>query len=114
MRAIAGTRRPRRQSTDVARRAKLRVAVFDGRRGRPVVMLSATTALAPLPMVWSTGTGAGVMKRIAAPMVGGVVTTAVEVLLVFSAFYCIWRGWRLSRRSEFLTQANAEPAPPRP
>ena len=75
--------------------AELRQAVFDGaaRRVRPVVMLSATTTLGLLPIMWSTGTGADVMKRIAAPMVGGVVTAAVVVLLVFPAVYCIWRGW---------------------
>ena len=75
--------------------AELCQAVFDGaaRRVRPVVMLSATTTLGLLPIMWSTGTGADVMKRIAAPMVGGVVTAAMVVLLVFPAVYCIWRGW---------------------
>ncbi len=82
--------------------AELREAVFDGaaRRVRPVVMLSATTVLGLLPIMWSTGTGADVMKRIAAPMVGGVVTTALVVLLVFPAVYAIWRGWGLSRGAE--------------
>ena len=82
--------------------AELREAVFDGaaRRVRPVVMLSATTVLGLLPIMWSTGTGADVMKRIAAPMVGGVVTAAIVVLLVFPAVYAIWRGWGLSRRAE--------------
>ena len=81
--------------------AELREAVFDGaaRRVRPVVMLSATTVLGLLPIMWSAGTGADVMKRIAAPMVGGVVTTALVVLLVFPAVYTIWRGWGLSRRA---------------
>ena len=76
--------------------------MFDGaaRRVRPVVMLSATTVLGLLPIMWSTGTGADVMKRIAAPMVGGVVTTALVVLLVFPAVYTIWRGWGLSRRAD--------------
>ena len=79
--------------------AQLRAAVFEGavRRVRPVVMLSATTTLGLLPIMWSAGAGADVMKRIAAPMVGGVVTTAVVVLLVFPALYSIWRGWGLSR-----------------
>ena len=51
--------------------AELREAVFEGaaRRVRPVVMLSATTALGLRPIMWSTATGADVMKRIAAPMV---------------------------------------------
>ena len=43
------------------------------------------------------------MKRIAAPMVGGVVTTAVVVLLVFPAVYCIWRASGLSRAEESVT-----------
>ena len=78
--------------------ADLRQAVFDGaaRRVRPVVMMSATTALGLLPILWSTGAGADVMKRIAAPMVGGVVTTAAVVLLVFPAVYGIWQGRGLS------------------
>ena len=75
-------------------RAELGEAVFDGalRRVRPVAMLTATTALGLLPIMWSTGAGSDVMKRIAAPMVGGVVTAALVVLLVFPAIYFIWRG----------------------
>ena len=78
-------------------RAELGEAVFDGalRRVRPVAMLTATTALGLLPIMWSTGAGSDVMKRIAAPMVGGVVTAALVVLLVFPAIYFIWRGWGL-------------------
>ena len=67
------------------------------RRVRPVVMLSATTAFGLVPIMWSTGTGADVMKRIAAPMLGGVVTTAVVVLLLFPDVYCVRRGWGLRR-----------------
>ena len=91
--------------------AELRDAVFDGaaRRVRPVVMLSATTALGLLPIMWSSGTGADVMKRIAAPMVGGVVTTAVIVLLVFPAVYCIWRRWELRGHSIDLTPRSSPP-----
>ena len=81
--------------------SELRQAVFDGasRRVRPVVRLSTTTAFGLLPIMWSAGTGADVMKRIAAPMVGGVGTTALVVLLVFPVIYCIWRGWGLPRRA---------------
>ena len=93
----------------------LRQAVFDGaaRRVRPVVMLSATTTLGLLPILWSTGTGADVMKRIAAPMVGGVVTTAAVVLLVFPAVYCLWRGWGLPRDGGAVTPPTRA-ASPRP
>jgi Cu(I)/Ag(I) efflux system membrane protein CusA/SilA len=45
--------------------------------------------------MWSHGTGADVMKRIAAPMVGGVITSVIVVLVVYPAIYYIWRGWRL-------------------
>ena len=72
-------------------------------------MLSTTTAFGLLPIMWSSGTGADVMKRIAAPMVGGVVTTALVVLLVFPVIYCIWRGWGLPRRAAAPETADEEP-----
>ncbi|MDE2659795.1 MAG: CusA/CzcA family heavy metal efflux RND transporter [Acidobacteriota bacterium] len=80
-------------------RAELSEAVFDGalRRVRPVAMLTATTALGLLPIMWSTGAGSDVMKRIAAPMVGGVVTAAAVVLVVFPAIYFVWRARGMPR-----------------
>jgi len=53
-----------------------------------------------LPIMWSRGTGADVMKRIAAPMVGRVVTSVVVVLLVYPAIYYIWKGWSLKDSDE--------------
>jgi len=53
-----------------------------------------------LPIMWSHGTGADVMKRIAAPMVGGVITSVIVVLVVYPAIYYIWRGWRLPETAE--------------
>ncbi len=44
-----------------------------------------------LPVLWSSGTGADVMKRIAAPMVGGLITSAVLVLLVYPALFALWK-----------------------
>jgi Cu(I)/Ag(I) efflux system membrane protein CusA/SilA len=56
-------------------------------------MMTVTTILAGLlPVLWSHGAGADVMKRIAAPMVGGVVTSALLELVVYPALYLIWRG----------------------
>ena len=74
-------------------------AVYKGavKRVRPVVMLSTTTTVGLLPIMWSSGTGSDVMKRIAAPMVGGVVTAAFVVLLVYPTLHYIWRGWRLQK-----------------
>jgi Cu(I)/Ag(I) efflux system membrane protein CusA/SilA len=51
-----------------------------------------------LPVMWSDGTGADVMKRIAAPMVGGLVTSFLLELLVYPAIFAIWKGRGLPRR----------------
>jgi Cu(I)/Ag(I) efflux system membrane protein CusA/SilA len=48
-----------------------------------------------LPIMWSRGTGADVMKRIATPMVGGMVTSVLVILVVYPAIYYIWKGWKL-------------------
>lgn len=52
-----------------------------------------------LPIVWSSGTGADVMKRIAAPMVGGVVTSFILELLIYPAIYVLWKWWSEVRHS---------------
>ncbi len=90
-----------REAGRLTNRVELGEAVFDGalRRVRPVAMLTATTALGLLPIMWSTGAGSDVMKRIAAPMVGGVVTAALVVLVVFPAIYFVWRGFGLPRKT---------------
>jgi len=58
-------------------------------------VIAITAGLAPI--LWSQGTGADVMKRIAAPMVGGMVTSTVLTLVVIPAIYLLWRGWELRR-----------------
>jgi Cu(I)/Ag(I) efflux system membrane protein CusA/SilA len=50
------------------------------------------------PILWSHGTGADVMKRIATPMVGGVITSTVMELLVYPAIYYLWRSQRLKHQ----------------
>ena len=50
-----------------------------------------------LPIMWSTGTGADLMKRIAAPMVGGLVTSFLMELLVYPAVYFLWKRREFSR-----------------
>jgi Cu(I)/Ag(I) efflux system membrane protein CusA/SilA len=61
-----------------------------------MTVVAITAGLAPI--LWSHGTGADVMKRIAAPMVGGMVTSTVLTLVVIPAIYLIWRRWQLARR----------------
>ncbi|HZX94428.1 MAG TPA: efflux RND transporter permease subunit, partial [Myxococcales bacterium] len=74
-----------------------REAVVHGavKRIRPKMMTVATIVVGLVPILWSHGTGADVMKRIAAPMVGGVVTSALLELIVYPALYLIWKGRRL-------------------
>ena len=62
------------------------------KRLRPKAMTVAAAFMGLLPIMWSTGTGADVMKRIAAPMVGGLVTSFVLELLVYPAIYLLWKG----------------------
>ncbi len=75
----------------------LNEAIVEGaaRRIRPKLMTGMTTLIGLTPILWNTGTGADVMKRIAAPMVGGIISSLLMVLIVFPAVYSYWKGWRL-------------------
>ena len=59
-------------------------------RVRPILMTVATDVIGLLPILWSTGTGADVMKRIATPLVGGIVTSGFTVLVIFPVWYYLW------------------------
>ncbi|HUJ26351.1 MAG TPA: CusA/CzcA family heavy metal efflux RND transporter [Myxococcales bacterium] len=61
------------------------------KRVRPKAMTVCAAFMGLLPILWSTGTGADVMKRIAAPMVGGLVTSFILELLVYPAAYLLWK-----------------------
>jgi Cu(I)/Ag(I) efflux system membrane protein CusA/SilA len=76
----------------------LREAIVDGaaRRLRPKLMTVATMIIGLVPVLFSNGTGADVMKRIAAPMVGGLVTSFLLELTVYPAIFAIWKGRGLS------------------
>jgi hypothetical protein len=54
-----------------------------------------------MPIMWSMGTGADVMKRVAAPMVGGLATSFLLELLVYPAVYLLWRTPELRRESRW-------------
>jgi len=68
-------------------------AVLEGavQRLRPVVMTVATTVIGLVPIMFGHGTGSQVMKRIAAPMVGGLITAIVLTLLVMPAMFYLWK-----------------------
>ena len=67
------------------------------KRIRPKVMTICVIIAGLVPIMWSHGAGADVMKRIAAPMVGGVITSGLMELLVFPVIYFMWRGHKLDK-----------------
>jgi len=80
----------------------LREAIVQGaaKRLRPKFMTFATTCIGLFPVMWATGTGSDVMKRIAAPMVGGIFTSFVLELLVYPAIYEVWRWNTVAKKLE--------------
>jgi Cu(I)/Ag(I) efflux system membrane protein CusA/SilA len=72
----------------------LRDAIYHGavKRLRPKIMTASVIIAGLAPILWSHGTGADVMKRIAAPMIGGVITSTISVLVVYPAIYYLWRS----------------------
>ena len=82
-------------------RADLEHAIMSGavERVRPKMMTVVAIMAGLLPILWSTGAGSEVMRRIAVPMVGGMVSSTVLTLLVIPAIYAIAKGWRLPRRT---------------
>jgi len=64
-------------------------------RVRPKMMTVVAIMAGLMPIMWSHGTGSEVMKRIAAPMVGGMVSATILTLIVVPAIYGLWRGWNL-------------------
>jgi len=73
--------------------AELQEAILHGavKRIRPKFMTVATMFIGLAPIMWSTGAGADVMKRIAAPMVGGILTSFLLELVVYPAIYEVWK-----------------------
>jgi len=89
--------------------ADLAEAVDEGavKRIRPKMMTIMAILLSLVPIMWSTGTGSDVMRRIAAPMIGGVVTSFAGELIVFPAIYFIWRSIGLGKGPLFPKREKA-------
>ena len=85
--------------------ADLKEAIIEGavKRLRPKVMTVGVMFMGLVPIMWSTGAGSDVMRRIAAPMIGGIFTSFLLELLVYPAIYEIWKGVEVKRL------ARAEP-----
>ncbi len=84
-------------------------AIMDGaiQRVRPKMMTVAAIMGGLLPIMWTTGTGADVMQRIAAPMIGGMVSSTVLTLLVIPVLYAFWRGWSASLNNRPLRDSRS-------
>jgi Cu(I)/Ag(I) efflux system membrane protein CusA/SilA len=78
------------------------------KRLRPKFMTVATTFLGLVPILWSIGTGSDVMKRIAAPMVGGIFTSCLLELLVYPAIYQVWK-WNSELKMQLSESSNTLP-----
>jgi Cu(I)/Ag(I) efflux system membrane protein CusA/SilA len=76
----------------------LDAAIVEGAAGRVRPKLMTVTAIMAglLPILWGSGVGSSVMRRIAAPMVGGMVTSAILTLVVIPAVYSLWREWGIA------------------
>ena len=84
-------------------------AIVEGaaKRLRPKFMTFATMSVGLIPILWSTGTGSEIMKRIAAPMVGGIVTSFLLELLVYPAIYAFWREREVSPEVDHELQGGS-------
>ena len=88
----------------------LREAIMEGavQRVRPKMMTVAAIMGGLLPIMWTTGTGADVMKRIAAPMIGGMVSSTILTLIVIPVLYFIWKR-RIGSSGSSIDRTFARP-----
>jgi copper/silver efflux system protein len=69
-------------------------------RVRPKMMTVVAIMAGLLPIMWGSGTGSEVMRRIAAPMVGGMVSSTILTLIVIPAIYVLVKEWSLRKQTE--------------
>jgi Cu(I)/Ag(I) efflux system membrane protein CusA/SilA len=86
----------------------LRDAIYHGavKRVRPKAMTASVIIAGLLPILWSHGAGADVMKRIATPMIGGVITSTIMELVVYPAIFYVWRSRRLAHVNADLPETQ--------
>jgi len=111
--ALDAVRAERAKEGRVLTRADLNAAIMEGavERVRPKMMTVVAIMAGLVPILWSTGTGSEVMRRIAAPMVGGMVSSTVLTLLVIPALYALVKGWRLPRGKAVTVDLRGSAAP---
>ncbi len=96
-------------------REDLREAVYRGavKRVRPKVMTVAVASMGLVPIMWSTGAGADVMQRVAAPMIGGLFTSFLMELMVYPAIYYRWKWYAEVRHAAAASEVEGDEAPGR-
>jgi Cu(I)/Ag(I) efflux system membrane protein CusA/SilA len=111
----------RRREGRLQTRSDLFESVMEGAvlRVRPVVMTVSAIIFGLVPIMWSHGAGADVMKRIAAPMIGGMVTSTLLTLIVIPVVYAWWRERSLpaspgSQSDDGLAVSSMERIPKQP
>ena len=99
-------------AASMVRPEDINVAVIEGasRRIRPLIMSVASTVLGLMPLLWESGPGADVSARIAAPVVGGLMSCMVLTLIVLPAAYTIWRRAQVKRGTFAASAAPETPA----
>jgi Cu(I)/Ag(I) efflux system membrane protein CusA/SilA len=97
--ALTERRRLAEQEKRALTRDDLYAAIMEGavERVRPKMMTVVAITAGLLPILWSTGTGSEVMQRIAVPMIGGMVSSAVLTLIVIPALYALIKGLRIGK-----------------
>jgi copper/silver efflux system protein len=95
-------------------RGDLIQAVYYGavKRIRPKIMTVVTIIVALLPIMWSTGAGSDVMKRVAAPMVGGAVSSLIIELLLYPVVYYVWRARTLDKSMVATSEGDIDEEEP--
>jgi Cu(I)/Ag(I) efflux system membrane protein CusA/SilA len=108
-RALSEIRQQRLLEGVALTRADLQAAIMEGavERVRPKMMTVVAIMAGLLPILWSTGTGSEVMRRIAVPMIGGMISSTLLTLIVIPAIYVLVKGWRLPNLA-----ASTDEAPP--
>jgi len=86
-------------------------AIVEGavERVRPKMMTVTAIMAGLLPILWGHGAGGSVMRRIAAPMIGGMVSSTVLTLVVIPAVYSLWKGWEIKRATAVNASADTQP-----
>jgi copper/silver efflux system protein len=111
--AVKEVREERRREGKLFTRADLHEAIMVGavERVRPKMMTVVAIMAGLVPILWSTGTGAEVMQRIAVPMIGGMISSSLLTLVVIPAIYGLIKGWRLPQDATAPIQRTSDPMP---